>query len=82
MKKIKELSEKLNNINTKINDCITILEKIKKENNNFNINYSILNDINEDLNIKSFDYNFYLLFENYYSYDIHIDYNIKKNIPD
>ncbi len=82
IEKINKLTEKLNNINTKINDCITILEKIKKEHNNFNIHYSILNDINEDLNIKSFDYNFYFLFENYYSYSIHIDYNVKKNIPD
>lgn len=82
MEKIEELSEKLNNINIKINNYITILEKIKKDHNVFNIHYSIINDIKEDLNIKCFNYGFYLLFENYYLHDIDINYNSYKNIPE
>ncbi len=82
MEKIKELSEKLNNVNTKIENYITILEKIKKEHNIFSINYSLVNDIKEDLNIKCFNYNFYILFENHYVYNIDITFDLQKNIPE
>lgn len=80
LEKINQLKEKLNNVNSKIESYITILEKIKKKRNIFSIKYSIINDINEDPDIKCFNYNFYLLFDDYYLYNIDINYKFHKNI--
>lgn len=81
LEKIEKLGEKLNNFNNKINYYIQILKDIKNENDIFDIHYTIVCDIESNQNIKHFK-NFFIQFDNNYSYGIFPRPYFEREIPD
>lgn len=81
LEKIKKLNEELEEFNIKINSYIYILKDIKEKYNFFDINYRIISDIEEDNSLKYFK-NFFLQFDDNYSYNIFPKPYFEKQVPE
>lgn len=68
LEKIKHLSEEIEITNNKIYDYINILEKINKDYDMFTIHFNLRS--NKENNIKYFDINFYLKFDQIFNFKI------------
>lgn len=81
LEKIKKLNQELEEFNNQIRSYIYILKDIKEKYNFFDINYRIISDIEEDNSIKYFK-NFFLQFDDNYSYNIFPRPYFEKQVPE
>lgn len=80
LEKINKLSKELEEFNNQIRSYIYILKDIKEKYNIFDINYNIISDI-EDNNLLQHFKNFFIKFDDNYSYNIFPRPYFEKQVP-
>ncbi len=81
LEKIKKLNEELEDINKNIHSYIYILKNIKEEYNNFEINYNIVSDIEENNSLQHIK-KFFIKFDDNYSYNVFPKPYFEKQVPE